>query len=77
MADIVGRDNLPEEVEAPVNGKRTIVTSEGIVFSGTLPILSDPVEELRDALSYINRLHAELIETKRTLADYVHQYNIC
>lgn len=51
---------LPEEIEAKVDGARVIVTSEGIVFSGSLPILSDPVEELTDALGYINELRAAL-----------------
>lgn len=70
------KDELPEEVEAAVNGIRTIVTSEGIVFTGSMgEVLSEPVEELRSALSYINRLREDI--RQRELREYRWQCSSC
>lgn len=69
-------ENEPQEIEANVNGMRVIVTSEGIVFTGSIgQVLSDPVDELRSALQYINQQKQE-IELLKWIAFYAKQYRM-
>lgn len=66
---------MTEQIEATVNNSRVIVSEEGIVFSGKLPILSDPVEELRAALNEINFLR-NIREAQAAMITKLHDENL-